>query len=216
MKAGSRGVSVFFSSGDNGVAGNGEASCSDGFYGTWPASCPYITSVGGTEFNGSDEVVANFQQYAPSARSPGGGYSEHFAAPDYNKEVTAAYAQSLDASTQRLFKAENRGYPDISLISVQFQVAVGGKTEQVLGTSASSPSVAGLVSLLNDYLHSQGKPNLGFLNPLLYSDKAKAALRDVTSGNNFGCDSDGFPAKEGWDAASGLGSFDFAKLRAAL
>ncbi|KAM3544603.1 hypothetical protein ARSEF1564_002471 [Beauveria bassiana] len=217
MKAGSRGVSIFFSSGDNGVGGNGESSCQNGYYPTWPASCPYVTTVGGTEFDASGrEVVANFQQYSPNITSPGGGYSNHFSAPSYNKNVTTAYANSLSTAQQQRLNANGRGYPDISLVSVKFQINVNGKVGQVVGTSASSPSVAGLVGLLNDYRKSQGKSSLGFINPLLYSGKVNAALRDVTSGANFGCDSKGFPAKSGWDAASGLGSFDFGKLRALI
>ncbi|CEJ87169.1 hypothetical protein VHEMI04326 [[Torrubiella] hemipterigena] len=212
-KVGSLGISVFFSSGDYGVGGNGESSCRSGFFPTWPASCPYITSVGGTDFDASgNEVVADFSKYS-RATSPGGGYSGHFPAPDYNKAVTSAYAKSLPASTQQKFKATGRGYPDISLVSVKYPVILGSSTKSVLGTSASSPATAALIGLINDYRQSQGQPNLGFLNPLLYSSKVSAAIRDVTSGSNKGCDSTGFPAKSGWDAASGLGSFDFAKLR---
>ncbi|ATY60456.1 family S53 protease [Cordyceps militaris] len=214
MKAGSRGVSVFFSSGDNGVGGNGEPSCQNGYYPLWPASCPYVTTVGGTEFDSAGrEVVANFEQYNKNTKSPGGGYSNHFAAPSYNKAVTTSYANGLAAPQKQRLNPNGRGYPDISLVSVKYQVNVNGQISQVLGTSASSPSVAGLVGLLNDYRKTQGKPNLGFINPLLYSGKVNAALRDVTSGSNKGCDSVGLPAKTGWDAASGLGSFDFGKLR---
>ncbi|KZZ97739.1 family S53 protease-like protein [Beauveria brongniartii RCEF 3172] len=214
MKAGSRGVSVFFSSGDSGVGGNRESTCPNGFYAVFPASCPYITSIGGTEFDSGAEVVANFAQYTNGAiTSPGGGYSNYFAAPSYNAKVTAAYAQSLPSSIQSQFNASGRGYPDLSLISVQFQTEVNGQVGTVLGTSASSPSTAGLFSVLNDYLNSQGKPVLGFLNPLLYSGKINSAINDITSGSNAGCDSNGFPAQQGWDAASGLGSFNFATLR---
>ncbi|KAK8148370.1 hypothetical protein G3M48_010347 [Beauveria asiatica] len=214
MKAGSRGVSVFFSSGDSGVGGNRESTCPDGFYAVFPASCPYITSIGGTEFDSGAEVVADFAQYTNGVlTSPGGGYSNYFAAPSYNAKVTAAYAQSLPSSIQSQFNASGRGYPDLSLISVQFQTEVNGQVGTYLGTSASSPSTAGLFSVLNDYLHSQGKPVLGFLNPLLYSGKITSAINDITSGSNAGCDSNGFPAQQGWDAASGLGSFNFATLR---
>ncbi len=37
------------------------------------------------------------------------------------------------------------------------------------GTSASTPVVAALLTLLNDYQLSQGRAPLGFVNPLLYS-----------------------------------------------
>lgn len=161
----------------------------------------------------NNEVVADF---SPQITSPGGGYSNHFSAPDYNSAVTSAYANSVDSSLSGYFNANGRGYPDISLVSKNFQVIVNGQTLIARGTSASSPTWAALVSVLNDYRHSEGKPNLGFINPLLYSQNATAAIRDVTSGNNYGCDSNGFYAASGWDAASGLGSFDFAKLRALL
>lgn len=212
MKAGSRGISIFFSSGDYGVGGNGESSCYSGYYGLFPGSCPYITSVGGTSFETNGEVVADFSKYS-KATSPGGGYSEIFTAPDYNKAVTQAYASTLNSAQRQRLNSNNRGYPDISLVSLLYQVDVGGADKSVLGTSASSPAVAALFGLLNDYRQSKGQPNIGFANPLLYSAKVKPALRDITSGANKGCDSNGLPAKSGWDAASGLGSFDFAKLR---
>lgn len=49
MKAGSQGISIFFATGDYGVAGIGESSCSQGFFANWPPSCPWVTAVGGTQ-----------------------------------------------------------------------------------------------------------------------------------------------------------------------
>ena len=60
-------------------------------------------------------------------------------------------------------------------------------------------TAAGVISLLNDYLLSENKPPLGFLNPWLYG-RGLAGLRDVTSGRNQGCGTKGFAAIEGWDA----------------
>jgi hypothetical protein len=65
---------------------------------------------------------------------------------------------------------------------------------------------SGIVSLLNDFRLSQGKSSLGFLNPLLYSTGA-AGLNDITSGNNPGCDTNGFSAGTGWDPVSDVPSF---------
>ena len=72
---GARGVSLFFSSGDNGVVdGNPDpktqiCKTNDGrnttqFLPAFPASCPYVTTVGGT--NHFPEVAADFS---------GGGFS---------------------------------------------------------------------------------------------------------------------------------------------
>ncbi|KAJ3481806.1 hypothetical protein NLG97_g7732 [Lecanicillium saksenae] len=217
MKAGAKGISILISSGDSGVGGRNEETCPDGFYATWPASCPYVTTVGGTDFDSSkNEVVADFSKYNNQLTSPGGGYSWHYPAPSYNKNVTAAYASSLSSDLQNNFNATGRGYPDISLISINFQTITNGNGQLILGTSASTPALCGLFGLLNDYRKTKGKPALGFLNPLIYSDKYKRAFRDITIGSNKGCDSDGFPAQDGWDAASGVGSLDFGKLRSLL
>lgn len=214
MKAGAQGISVFFSTGDYGVGGIGEQSCNQGFYANWPPNCPWVTSIGGTQYDSSgNEIVADF---SPSITSPGGGYSWHFSAPDYQKNDTTAFANSLQGQGyDGYFNPSGRGYPDISLVSKNYLVYVNSKLLYVRGTSASSPAWAALTSVLNDYRKSKGQGNLGFINPLLYG-KGRSAVRDVTSGNNPGCGSNGFYASQGWDAASGLGSFDFAKLRALL
>ena len=71
-----------------------------------------------------------------------------------------------------------------------------------------APLWAGLVALMNQKL---GHP-VGFLNPMLYcSLHGKGGTHDITSGNNGA-----YQAKAGWDACTGLGSPDGAKLIAAL
>lgn len=89
--------------------------------------------------------------------------------------------------------------------------------ELVDGTSVASPISAGVLTLVNDALLAAGRSPLGFLNPMLYSTKG-AGFTDVTSGNVTGCNSTtpGFPAKTGWDAASGFGTPNFKAIRAAL
>ncbi len=57
---------------------------------------------------------------------------------------------------------------------------------------------AGIISLLNDRLHSSGRALLGFLNAWLY-EVGRTGLNDVTSGSNPGCNTDGFSAITGWD-----------------
>ncbi|KAI9436569.1 hypothetical protein H4582DRAFT_1816323 [Lactarius indigo] len=76
-------------------------------------------------------------------------------------------------------------------------------------------TVAGIISLLNDFLISTNKPPLGFLNPWLYG-KGRGALNDIVSGYNPGCGTDGFEAIVGWDPVTGLGTPDFINLRNAL
>jgi kumamolisin len=71
------------------------------------------------------------------------------------------------------------------------------------GTSAVAPLWAGLIALAN----AQNKATAGFLQPTIYSGKAKTAFRDVTSGDNGA-----FKAAPGWDACTGLGSPNGAAL----
>ena len=66
---------------------------------------------------------------------------------------------------------------------------------------ANVQTVAGMVSLLNDYLISHNKRPLGQLNPMLYllSNQELEGINDVKFGGNPGCGTDGFQANIGWD-----------------
>ena len=205
---GVRGVSLLFSSGDGGVAGAQSTSCemngSKKFIPTFPSSCPFITSVGST---------AGFPEHASSFSS--GGFSDYFKRPSYQDEKVSAFIKTLGSTYSGLYNTTGRGFPDISAQGEGFQVIDGGSKIVMAGTSASVPTVAAIISNLNDYLLSQGKAPLGFLNPWLYK-KASAALNDITSGSNPGCGTKGFSAAQGWDAVTGLGTPDFENLKALL
>ncbi|KAH9164080.1 peptidase S8/S53 domain-containing protein, partial [Lactarius sanguifluus] len=101
---------------------------------------------------------------------------------------------------------KERGVPDIALQAMRFPIVLKNRRKKVSGTSCSTPTAAGIISLLNDYRISNGKPPLGFLN----------GLNDITSGTNPGCNTDGFSAVPGWDPVTGLGSLDFERLVAIL
>lgn len=57
-----------------------------------------------------------------------------------------------------------------------------GVARGISGTSASSPSFAGLVALANDARIAAGRPPLGFLNPLIYTIGPLGAFNDITVG----------------------------------
>lgn len=203
---GVRGSSVIFSSGDYGV---GQADCktNDGtnrtqFLPNFPPSCPYVTAVGGTV--GINPESAIFFS--------GGGFSNYFATPRYQTHTVAKYLEDLGDTNSGLFNASGRAYPDVAAQSYRFQVVVNGTTRNVGGTSASCPTFASIVSLLNDYLIANNKSPLGFLNPLLYS-KGRYGFNDITNGTNPGCGTEGFSAVEGWDPVTGWGTPDFIKLQ---
>ncbi|KAJ6789749.1 hypothetical protein PWT90_05749 [Aphanocladium album] len=215
MKAGARGVSLFFSSGDHGVSGRGQPDCAaHGFYTSFPSTCPYVTSVGGTMRDGEREVAADFG----NGGSSGGGFSNVFRMPSYQSQLVNSYiSSSLDPSLDGMFNKSGRAFPDVSLLSTNYIEVISNEFYLFSGTSVSTPAFAALVSLINDDRLSRQKPALGFLNPVLYgNDHVRAALRDITSGSNPGCNTTGFPTAAGWDPVTGLGSMDFAALRQAL
>ncbi|KAL0573727.1 hypothetical protein V5O48_008223 [Marasmius crinis-equi] len=202
---GARGSSILFSSGDEGV-GAGECRTNDGrnhvqFQPEFPTSCPFITSVGGTTQT-NPEVAVSFS---------GGGFSNYFARPSYQDATVTAFLNDLGTTNSGLFNTTGRAYPDLAAQGTSFQVIIGGRTASVGGTSASSPTVAGIIALLNDVRLAAGKSSLGFLNPFIYQNGA--AFNDITSGNNPGCGTDGFTAGAGWDPVTGFGTPDFAKLK---
>ncbi|KAI0308663.1 peptidase S8/S53 domain-containing protein, partial [Amylostereum chailletii] len=81
------------------------------------------------------------------------------------------------------------------------------------GTSFAAPIVAAVVGALNAERAGKGEGPVGFLNPLLYANAG--AFRDVVGGRNPGCGTEGFPAVEGWDPVTGMGTPLYSKLRAA-
>merc|ERR1712050_663805 len=93
MKAGVRGLSILFASGDQGVCGR--SGCGlfthSRFHPDFPAGSPYITAVGGTDFAGS--TIG----HEPAWSASGGGFSDTFDIPSYQKEAVAAYKSSPDA-----------------------------------------------------------------------------------------------------------------------
>ncbi|KAF7370370.1 Family S53 protease [Mycena sanguinolenta] len=206
MGMGARGTSVLFASGDGGVEGGSAQRCTT-FQVAFPADCPYLTAVGSVHGT-SPETASTFSS---------GGFSNYFGIPDYQADAVATYLQTLGTTNQGLFNTSGRGYPDVAAQACRrgenVQIVSGGKTQGVDGTSCSSPIFASVIALINDELITNGKSTLGFLNPFLYSNAA--ALNDVTTGSNTGCGTNGFPAKTGWDPVTGLGTPNFAALKAA-
>ncbi|KAJ6488213.1 subtilisin-like protein [Mycena vitilis] len=214
-KLGARGVSVIFSSGDQGLGTGNLPSCiantgnnATTFLPNFPASCPYVTTVG--------ETQGFFPQETLSAS--GAGFSYYFERPWYQDAAVSHYlAGSANPNETPLqssmYNHRGRAYPDIVCIGggpffdyYYNRWDIGG------GTSASAPTVASMVALLNNWRLQHGKPTMGFLNPFLYGAGLKG-LVDMTEGYVNGCEQEGFNATEGWDPVSGLGYFDFKKLQ---
>ncbi|MDO8308233.1 MAG: S53 family peptidase [Actinomycetota bacterium] len=184
----------------------------------YPASSPFVTSVGGTQLNlGPDntrigESVWNDLQYGLTGNAVGtGGPSAVFDAPWYQRPLT---------------RADVRMVPDIAAqagIGPGLFIYVGGELQVEGGTSQASPLVATGFAAMSARLREAGSPSLGFVNPWLYRVARfhDDALYDVTVGNNQ------YPvlvpratlnvpaccqAQPGYDSASGLGAPLFDQL----
>ena len=190
MVLGLRGVSVLGSSGDGGshwsfqpFSGFGKVARAlnkvgcEYMFPIFPSPSPYMTSVGGTVWSG-------FDSSRPVAWSgSGGGFSWQFAAPAHQQQAVGNYLSTTPGLPPGAsFNASGRAYPDISAVSVD-------------GTSQSSPTFAGIFTLITDLRLSAGLKPLGFLGPRIYqvaSQFPSEAFEDITEGDTKTSCSSGF------------------------
>ena len=87
-----------------------------------------------------------------------------------------------------------RHVPDLALSSSAdhdgYYFYFNGSVGYVGGTSAATPTMAGIFALLNQYLVSTGaqaQPGLGNVNPTIYrlAQNTSGVFHDVTAGNNI-------------------------------
>jgi len=204
-------LSILFASGDQGVCGRSGCGLMwhARFHPDFPAASPYVTAVGGTDFKGTE--IGEEMAWS----SGGGGFSDTFGIPDYQKDAVAGYLASKDANfpPQKLWNNTGRGYPDVSALGGQktpYCVIVGGEASGVAGTSAAIPVAAGVFARLNGLRLAAGKKPMGFLNPFIYQNPS--GFQDVTVGTNGNGRKYGFTAVKGWDAATGFGTPDYQAL----
>lgn len=223
LKLGLAGTTVIFASGDQGVAGT-QNKCIDlnnrrytngtdgAFNPTFPASCPFVTSVGATQIR-PDATVFDAEIACETRIFSGGGFSNFFALPDYQATAVKSWFSNHPPpyGPDRFNNSQvTRGIPDISANGAKHTVIVNGKSLLAHGTSLAVPVIASILTLINEARINLGKSSIGFVNPVLYAHPE--AFNDITSGNNPGCGTPGFEAVEGWDPVTGLGTPRFPRL----
>lgn len=124
---GVRGVSILISSGDDGPGSS--CAANDGSYETkylptFPASCSWVTAVGGTH-----EVFP--ERAAPFS---GGGFSDLFYALDYQKAAVAAFLNKTGPEHRGHFQPHGRAFPDVAAQASHFWVISQGVELTVSGT----------------------------------------------------------------------------------
>ena len=194
------GVTVLVAAGDSGSS-DGET---DGLaHVDFPASSPHVLACGGTTLAASGATIESEVVWNDGSEggATGGGISDVFALPAWQQN--AKVPPSVNAGGR-----VGRGVPDVAGDAdpeTGYDILVDGSSGVVGGTSAVAPLWAALVARLN-----QTAPQpLGFFNATLYANPA--ALNDILSGNNGA-----YSAGPGWDACTGLGSPNGAKLAALL
>ncbi len=228
QQAAAQGITAFISSGDSGAAGCDPASASSGSAGQGVnglCSTPYDVCVGGTEFNDKSNpgrywspnndptTQASAVSYIPEnvwnesgslgsgLWASGGGVSTLYAKPSWQSGLGVPADGKRDV-------------PDVSLTAAghdAYLVFIEGSLNAISGTSAASPSFAGLMALVVQKTAArQGNANSVFyaLAKKQRSAGGAAIFHDVTSGNNSVPGVTGFNAGSGYDLATGLGSVD--------
>jgi subtilase family serine protease len=211
QQANAQGITITASSGDDGAADCESATSTTATTGLSvdvPASIPYVTGVGGTEFvEGSNAS----QYWSTTNDSLSGSALSYIPAEGWNDTATDKVLSASGGGASTVFSKPSwqtgtgvpsdgqRDVPDVSfsaspdhdgyLICSNGSCVTGFRDASnnltvVGGTSTGSPSFAGIVALLNQKIASGG---LGNINPTLYALAASSpsAFHDVTTGNNI-------------------------------
>ncbi len=143
-----------------------------------PATCPHVTSVGGTRHREGTE----------EAWERSGSGASSFDAPTWQRAVSP--------SPRRIVS-------DVALNASSPYVGVWrSKLRSVGGTSISAPIFSAIVAAVNSERLARGAPPVGFLNATLYGDaRVQASFADVTTGGTKE-----HLAGPGWDPPTGWGA----------
>jgi hypothetical protein len=235
-QAASQGITSFVSSGDAGAAGcnKGGDMTGSGRAVSGICSTPFNVCVGGSQFNDTTGTYwsstnnpttrASALSYIPEIAwnesgnvsggshlwSSGGGASTIYAKPAWQSAPGVPADGKRDIPDVSLTSAGHDGY-----LIIQGHTATVQGLFSLGGTSAASPSFAGLMSLIVQKTGlRQGNANT-VLYPMAKAQLAGtgvAAFHDVTSGNNSVPGVTGLTCGTGYDEVTGLGSVDGAVL----
>jgi len=228
-QAAAQGQTVLVASGDSGAAACQAGSATKGASAAVNGICssPYVTCVGGTQFNEGSGTASYWSStnsaaygsalaYIPetvwneSASSggtglwaSGGGISSTYSQPSWQAAVSGASAAN-----------GMRAVPDVSLAAAAHDgsmIVEGGTPYTVSGTSVAAPSMAGILALA---VQKSGTGQ-GSVNARLYQLAAStpAAFHPTPSGSNTVPGVSGYTAAGAtYNLATGLGSVDGALL----
>jgi subtilase family serine protease len=251
QQAATEGIAVFVAAGDTGSAGcdvaysssggkNATTPARSGFGVSGLASSQYNVAVGGTEFNDTASPSTYWSASNNSQMASALGYIPEVAWNESSYTTAGAAGNSLyaggggasgvwpRASWQTgpgVPSGTARLVPDVSLTAAGhdgYVMEQEGALYLVGGTSASTPSFAGLMAIVNQYTGtSNGNPNarlyaLAAQTPSIFHDVTAGGNAVPCAGGSPNCSAaapganvgkmNGYSAGQGYDLATGLGS----------
>ncbi len=174
----------------------------------WPASDPNVLSVGGTDLE-TTHAAGNYASayYGETAYDyavgggkywgSGGGYSGGYARPSWQYGFVSSTGRGVPDLSLHMGCCPGGGAGRSTDASSDY-VYLAGKWVELIGTSAASPDIVGLVAL-RDELQRSGQ---GDMHAWIYAEAKHAGMfRRAIRGNN------GYSTNAGyWDPVLGLGT----------
>jgi kumamolisin len=212
QSAAMQGITVCAAAGDDGA---GDQAQDGNAHVNFPASSPFVLSVGGTMLTGTPPEEVVWWQVpgyrAANGGATGGGVSTVFARPAWQTvQVASVNAGSIDG----------RVIPDIAALAgpPYYDLIFQGQDSPNGGTSAATPLWAALLARIAAAQPAGQQPR--FVTPLLYAagpngqPVGQAGCTDITSGDNHDAAGNngqppavqGYVAGPGFDAVSGWGT----------
>lgn len=176
----------------------------------WPSGSPNVVAVGGTRLSirtSGGYLTEEGWEDTLEGSGAGGGIAVRTSRPDWQQGLGADLA---GAAGHRLIPdVAAAADPDSGFYAVWRDTDDSLVQGSIGGTSAATPFWAGSTLLIRQAAAKANKKAPGFLAQLLYqvAEGRSGAFHDVVKGGNLGYD-----AGPGWDAATGLGSPDVARL----
>jgi kumamolisin len=202
------GITVCVAAGDD---GSSDAITDGHAHVDFPSSSPHALAVGGTTIpsKGTTQPDIVWKEgdglRADNGGSTGGGVSVHFPLPDWQSAISIPSVNSGAIA--------GRVVPDIAANAdwnaSPYLLVVDGQSQPNGGTSAASPLVASLLTLINASRPAGNR--VGYITPVLYQSNGSKTVgntgcTDVQSGDNTTAQAGGYSAGPGYDAVSGWGT----------
>ena len=174
----------------------------------YPASSPYVLSVGGTKLTLTSQNARSTEtddnrdtSFNGGNWGGGGGVSTLFGLPSFQTGKNLTYIPITNGVQGSTTALTMRGVPDISAPMNVYVYYFNGSISGAGGTSLSSPVLAGMMAR---YMQLTGvRRSSPDWNTIAYNNPN--AFFDIVVGTNNSVITSGYAGTNGWDCVTGLG-----------